>query len=61
MYALRFTKRHKGKVMRWVIVVIVVAVLLTKIVSDQKSEVQKMNEEIAAMQAELDRSLGVTK
>ena len=47
--------------MRWVIVVIVVAVLLTKIVSAQKSEVQKMNEEIAAMQAELDRSLGVTK
>ena len=54
-------KRHKGAVMRWIIFVVVVAGLLTKIVSAQKSEVQKMKEEIAAMQAELDRSLGVTK
>ena len=45
--------------MRWTIIVVVLAVLATKLINAGKSETQKMHEEIAAMNAELNRSLGI--
>jgi len=45
--------------MRWILFVIVAAVLITKLINVRKTEVQKMNEEIAEMHDTLNRSLGV--